>query len=70
MALYSQVPFLKMKCTENAKSTIKNTLKSAKKKKNTEKNITKEKNGRRERNILWGSIVKKTVPEKEISGKS
>ena len=33
MALYSQVPFLKMKCTENAKSTIKNTLKSEKKKK-------------------------------------
>lgn len=33
MALYSQVPFLEMKCTENAKGTIKNTLKSAKKKK-------------------------------------
>ena len=32
MTLYFQVQFLKLKCNENAKSTIKNTLKSERKK--------------------------------------
>ena len=43
MALYSQIPFLKIKCTENAKSTIKNTLKSAKKKKKIQRKIPRRK---------------------------
>ena len=33
MTLYLQVQFLKLKCHDNAKSTIKNALKSNKKKK-------------------------------------
>ena len=33
MALYLQVHFLKFKCTENVKSTMKNAMKSEKKKK-------------------------------------
>ena len=33
MTLYSQVQLLKLKCTDNAKSTIKNALKSERKKK-------------------------------------
>ena len=33
MTLYFQVQFLKLKCNENAKSTIKNALKSDRKKK-------------------------------------
>ena len=33
MTLYFQVRFLKLKCTENTKSTIKSELKSDKKKK-------------------------------------
>ena len=33
MPLYFQVQFLKLECTDNAKSTIKNALKSERKKK-------------------------------------
>ena len=33
MTLYFQVQFLKLKCTDNAKSTIKNALKNERKKK-------------------------------------
>ena len=33
MTLYLQVHFLKLKCTENVKSTMKNAMKSEKKKK-------------------------------------
>ena len=45
MTLYFQEQFLKLKCTENAKSTIKNALKSERKKKllSLKKNITKDK---------------------------
>ena len=45
MTLYFQGQFLKLKCTENAKSTIKNALKSERKKKllSLKKNITKDK---------------------------
>ena len=46
MTLYVQVQFLKLKCIENTKSTIKNALKSEKWEKEkriiTEKNITKD----------------------------
>ena len=33
MALYFQIPFLRLKCTENVKSTNRNALKSERKKK-------------------------------------
>ena len=44
MTLYFQEQFLKLKWTENAKSTIKNALKSERKRKvsSLKKNITKD----------------------------
>ena len=41
MTLYFQVQFLKLKLTENIKSTIKSALKSERKKKISLKDITK-----------------------------
>ena len=56
MTLYFQVQFLKLKCTENSKSTIKIVLKSEKYKKSIiiEKNIEdqKKKPPQKQRDIL------------------
>ena len=56
MTLYFQVQFLKLKCTENLKSTIKIVLKSEKNKKSIiiEKNIKdqKKKTSQKQRDIL------------------
>ena len=50
MTLYFQIQFLKLKCTENTKSTIKSALKSKRKKKSiiTEKEVprTRKENAR------------------------
>ena len=52
MTLEFQVQFLKIKCTKNAKSTIKNTLKSERKKRvsSLKKSPRKKKQGAKERN--------------------
>ena len=56
MTLYFQEQFLKLKCTENAKITIKNALKSERKKKllSLKKNITK---GKKKCNELNRDII-------------
>ena len=79
MTLYFQVPFLKLKCTENAKSLIKIALKSERKKnvsslkkkyQGPEKKIQEAKEICRDPEPIRQYRKRKYQKKKEISGKS